>query len=313
MMVRFQSQLQHEKGSKSELGPFVTFEDFALLVRLIQLKNGGFPAADASPEVRRFDHLLVDEAQDFGPVELTVLFQSVRSPKDITIVGDLNQKIVPDVDFIGWSRIAKKLGVDDAAVAHLEVGHRSTSPIMKLADFVLHRDTPLEGRSGAKPTLDLLENDEARTQRIVERLEERWAENPSSHLCVVCRQREDAQSMFEALQAPLGRHHVPVRLGHNKSFEFSPGVTVTNARQLKGLEFDAVVLVDPGPHAYPDDLEGRRLLHTVLTRARDVLHLVSGIHPSPIVEAAVEAGLLDVVDETEVEPVRFARDEDQPF
>jgi len=44
-----------------------------------------------------------------------------------------------------------------------------------------------------------------------------------------------------------------------------------------------------------------------------VLHLVSGIHPSPIVEAAVEAGLLDVVDETEVEPVRFARDEDQPF
>ena len=104
-----------------------------------------------------------------------------------------------------------------------------------------------------------------------------------------------------------------MRLGHNKSFQFSPGVTVTNARQLKGLEFDTVIVVDPGADAYPDDPEGRRLLYTVVTRAREVLHLVSGIHPSPIIEAASEAGMLDVVDETEVEPVRFSEDEDAPF
>jgi DNA helicase-2/ATP-dependent DNA helicase PcrA len=313
MMVRFQQGLQHEHAPKGGLGPYVAFEDFALLVRLIQLKHGGFPAADGSPEVRLFDHLLVDEAQDFGPVELTVLFKSVRSPRDITIVGDINQKIVPDIDFIGWSRIAKRLGVDDAAVAHLEVGHRSTSPIMDLADFVLHRERSAEGRSGVKPTLDLLENADARTHRIIERLEQRWAERPSAHLCVVCRQREDARDMYETLAGPLGTRHIPVRLGHNKSFDFSPGVTVTNARQLKGLEFDTVVVADPGPDAYPDDPEGRRLLYTVVTRAREVLHLVSGIHPSPIIEAASEAGMLDVVDETEVEPVRFSEDEDAPF
>lgn len=314
MMVRFQQQLQHE-GAKTrrDLGPYVTFEDFALLVRLIQLKHGGFPSAAGSAETRRFDHLLVDEAQDFGPVELTVLFQSVRSPQDITIVGDLNQKIVPDVDFVGWSRIAEKLGVSDAAVAHLEVGHRSTSPIMRLADFVLHLEASDEGRSGVKPTLDLLQNVDARTQRIVDRLEQRWAERPAAHLCVVCRQREDARALFEALSAPLESRQIPVRLGHNKSFEFGPGVTVTNARQLKGLEFDTVIVVDPGPHAYPDDLEGRRLFYTVITRAREVLHLISGIHPSPIIEAATEARLLDVVDETEIEPVRFGAEDDAPF
>lgn len=313
MMVRFQQGLQHEQAPKGQLGPYVSFEDFALLVRLIQLKHGGFPSADGSPDVRLFDHLLIDEAQDFGPVELTVLFKSVRSPRDITIVGDINQKIVPDVDFIGWSRIAKRLGVDDAAVAQLEVGHRSTRPIMRLADFISSREQTEEGRAGAKPTLDLLEHAEARTQRIVQRLEQRWAERPSEHLCVVCRQRDDARALFERLSGPMAERRIPVRLGHNKSFEFSPGVTVTNARQLKGLEFDTLILVDPGPDAYPDDPEGRRLLYTVVTRAREVLHLVSGNHPSPMVEAAAEAGLLDVIDETEVEPVQFDDEDDAPF
>ncbi len=310
MAVRFQRALQTE-GKKSGVKNHVTFEDFALLVRLIQLKHGGFPPEGESVEPRRFDHVVVDEAQDFGPVELAVLFASAKTPKDITIVGDLNQKIVVDADFIGWKRIAEKLGVDDAAVAHLEIAHRSTAPIMELADFILGRE-PVGGRRGPKPTIDLLEGERARTARIVERLELRWSE-ARRHLCVVCGQREDAQALFEQLEPELKARRIPVRRGHNRSFEFSPGVTVTNARQLKGLEFDTVVVVDPGAQAYPEDEDGRRLLYTVLTRAQNVLHLVSGVHPSPAIQGAIEAGLLHVVDETEVEPVRFSDDEEQPF
>jgi len=321
LMVRFQQQLQHERAPKAgELGPLVTFEDFALLVRLIQLKHGGFPARDGSGAVRRFDHLLIDEAQDFGPVELTVLFESVRSPQDVTIVGDVNQKIVPDIDFIGWSQIARRLGLDDAAVGHLEVGHRSTKAIMRLSEFLLDTPTPTAAsvdpgtsRRGARPTLDLLESSSARLRRIVERLEQRWTERPAAHLCVVCRQREEASALFDALKPELAARRVPVRLGHNKSFEFGPGVTVTNARQLKGLEFDTVVVVNPDLDAYPDDAEGRRLLYTVVTRARESLHLIGGPSLGPLIEGAVEAELLDLVDETEIEPVEFDDDEAIPF
>lgn len=53
-------------------GPGIAFEDLALLLRLIQLKHGGLAAKDAD-EVLLCEHLVIDEAQDFGAVELKTL------------------------------------------------------------------------------------------------------------------------------------------------------------------------------------------------------------------------------------------------
>ena len=47
----------------------------SLLLRLIQLKNGGLPHKQG--EMVSLDHLVIDEAQDFGPVEYAILFDAV--------------------------------------------------------------------------------------------------------------------------------------------------------------------------------------------------------------------------------------------
>jgi DNA helicase II / ATP-dependent DNA helicase PcrA len=59
-------------------------------------------------------------------------------------------------------------------------------------------------------------------------------------------------------------------------------VDVTEVSQVKGLEFDYVILVEVGAQAYPDTVESRHLLHIGMTRAAHQLWLVATGDPSPL-------------------------------
>ncbi len=68
-------------------------------------------------------------------------------------------------------------------------------------------------------------------------------------------------------------------------FSFRPGVEVTEIRQVKGLEFDYVVLIDVNASTYPVDDESRHLLHIGATRAAHQLWLMSSGPPSQLIPA----------------------------
>jgi DNA helicase II / ATP-dependent DNA helicase PcrA len=59
-----------------------------------------------------------------------------------------------------------------------------------------------------------------------------------------------------------------------QDFPFQPGVVVTNAHQVKGLEFSAVMVISPTPQHYRDNRESRILLHVVYTRAANNLWII---------------------------------------
>ena len=59
--------------------------------------------------------------------------------------------------------------------------------------------------------------------------------------------------------------------GHQQNFSFSPGVEITEVDQVKGLEFDYIVLVEVSANAYPDNPLARRLLHGSYTRRSPTL------------------------------------------
>lgn len=101
----------------------------------------------------------------------------------------------------------------------------------------------------------------------------------------------------------LGDLGTPLRLGYNKEFAFGRGVTVTNMRQVKGLEFDVVIALDPTDEGYPVTAQGRRWLYTVTTRAKQQLHFVSDQAPGTLLGATIEAGLVELLERTD----RFRR------
>lgn len=286
--ARYQDALQREGATgQRRVGSAVDFDDLALLLRLMQVKLGGLPRA--SDEAFLYDHLLVDEAQDFGAVQLRVLLDAVSSRTGVTIVGDVNQKILPDVHFIGWQALAKELGLGGFEVAQLEVGHRSTGPIVRLADRIAEMAPDADGRPGPPP-LDLMTASETETWNTIAHLiKRRMADANDAHICVVASSIDRARRIQQSLNTIL---ESTVRLGHNQSFTFAPGVTVTNRHQVKGLEFDTVIVLDPTPDAYPPTDEGRRALYVVASRAQERLVFVGHEPRSPLIEALVEEGLL---------------------
>jgi DNA helicase-2/ATP-dependent DNA helicase PcrA len=311
-LANFQKGLQGDGGSERRPGTKVAFEDLALLLRLIQLKNGGFPDKLREEEVRVYDHLVIDEAQDFGAVELTALLASVRARTGVTIVGDVNQKIVPDADFIGWDALAAQLGVDGAAVTHLEVVHRSTGAIMRVADSVI--DEHNSGAvTGPLPTLMYANTPAGMVEQTAELVRAAHSELPTGHICVVCKAKSAAESVQRLLADALADLGAPVRLGHNKGFVFAAGVTVTNARQVKGLEFDTVIVFDPSERDYPVSADGKRALYMVLTRAKERLQFVASQSLSPLLDAAISQGFIEVRRQPSVPPVEFAPEDDDPF
>lgn len=310
ILARYQQALQGKGGSSRRPGPYIAFDDLALILRLIQLKHGGMPDKDRDGQVNLFEHLIIDEAQDFGALDMTVLLSAVRARSGVTIVGDANQKIIPEIDFIGWDKLVEQLGVEGATVSKLEVAHRSTKPIMDLACSVVG-EPPSEGRPGEKPVLRVFDDNQVKTDFIASTINSLMEERPNSHLCVVCRHARDAEPLMETLKRE--NITVPVRRGHNRNFEFSPGVTVANLKQIKGLEFDSVILLDPSEENFPDNLQGQKFLYTVITRAKDRLYMIGDGAPSLLLDQAIGNDLLNVDKKQIVDPIKFTAADEGPI
>jgi len=75
-----------------------------------------------------------------------------------------------------------------------------------------------------------------------------------------------------------------LRRVRRQDFAFAPGVDVTDVGQVKGLEFDYVILLDVNSTNYPETVEARHLLHIGATRATHQLWLVATGPVSPLVE-----------------------------
>jgi DNA helicase-2/ATP-dependent DNA helicase PcrA len=81
----------------------------------------------------------------------------------------------------------------------------------------------------------------------------------------------------------LSRGDVPrLRRVANQDFTFAPGIEVTEITQVKGLEFDYVIVVDASDEHFPDTPAARRLLHVAATRAVHQLWLTCVGTPSSL-------------------------------
>ena len=89
--------------------------------------------------------------------------------------------------------------------------------------------------------------------------------------------------------AGLRQSEVPrLRRVTANNFTFAPGVEITEIEQVKGLEFDYVILIDVDAHTFPDTPAARRVLHVGATRAVHQLWVTSVRDPSPIIRDAIQ-------------------------
>jgi DNA helicase-2/ATP-dependent DNA helicase PcrA len=258
-------------------------EDDTLLLRLHQRLRGPLTRGKLSKEPIVYEHILVDEAQDLSPVELAVVLDTTSSAKSITLSGDVQQRLLMDNGFSDWKTVLGELALDHVEVEPLKLSYRSTKPIIDFSRAVLgplaSADAPQATREGAPVDLFTHGHTGDAVATLAEALRELMQSEPQASVAVITRYPEQADLYFGGLQ----RAEVPyLRRVADQDFTFKAGVDVTDVRQVKGLEFDYVVIVEASEASYPDDDEARHLLHIAATRAAHQLWLFAVGRLSPL-------------------------------
>ena len=257
-------------------------EDDTLFLLLHQLLRGPLTRG-ASRDPIIFEHILVDEAQDLSPLELAVVLDTSSKARSVTLAGDVQQRMLLDNGFTDWNGVLGELGFSHVEIEPLKLAYRSTHEIIEFARAVLgplaSADAPAAVRHGAPVELFLLGHAGDAVAFLTEALRDLGSNEPSASVAIVSRFPEQADLYYQALVRSEVRG---VRRVADQDFSFKPGIDVTDVRQVKGLEFDYVILVDVNDGAYPDDEEARHLLHIAATRAAHQLWVVTSGKPSPL-------------------------------
>ncbi|MFZ1865494.1 MAG: ATP-binding domain-containing protein [Polyangiales bacterium] len=265
-------------GAQEEEPAALDREDDALLLRLHQALCSPLFARGA---MLAYEHIFVDEAQDMSPVELAVVLDTATAQQSVTLAGDIAQKLHLDNGFTDWRHVLEQLKLDHIQIEPLKLSYRSTHEILEFATDVLG---PLRNevsgeatRYGAPVELFQFGGSGEAVGFLSEALRKLVSSEPLSSIAVIARYPEQADLYYTGL-----RHgEVPnLRRVAYQDFLFRPGVDVTDVRQVKGLEFDYVVIVDCNSSTFPVDDEARHLLHIAATRAAHQLWVFSTGRPS---------------------------------
>ena len=202
----------------------------------------------------------------------------------MTLAGDTAQRLFLDNGFLDWRTVLEQLGPGPRggrAAAHLLPIHRGRSwrwPATSWARWPTP-SRPRRPAAGAPVEAHRFPGTGAAVAFLAEALRPLFAREPRATVAILARHPEQADRYFEGLR----RAEVPLlRRVRAQDFSFRPGVEVTEIRQVKGLEFDYVVLVDVNAATFGTDDESRHLLHIAATRAAHQLWLLVTGAPSPL-------------------------------
>jgi len=262
-----------DSGTPMEDANTFDAEDVPVLFELA--RRGALPLAE---KLTFYDHIVVDEAQLRAPMELAAIGDALVANGTITLAGDHRQATDETAYFAGWAAARTEVRAQRWHEVTLAVTYRSVPAIAEFAkDWRLPAEPPVEPAMWASRCDDGL----AQAAQICWHLDALQNRDPWRQIAVIARTPEHARR----LHAELARGLDPV-LVLDGDFRFEPGVIVTTAAAVSGLEFDAVVIPDLSPAFYPaGSPELARALYVAATRARDWLWVLTPEPWSPLVTA----------------------------
>ncbi len=221
-------------------------------------------------------HLLVDEMQDYTPVQYAVLSKLYVCKK--TILGDANQSVNP-YSFSTAEKIKNIFPGADSVI--LNKSYRSSYEITRFAQKIFTDDklVPVE-RHGEEPEVLHFKTKENELAFISKTLHE-FHESGYNSLGIICKTQKKADKLFGQLKM----NNPQIVLITSESMAFSKGVIIASAHMAKGLEFDHVIVPEAGEKNYSEAID-RRMLYIACTRAMHKLNVLYTGKISPFISNA---------------------------
>ncbi|HEX4699460.1 MAG TPA: AAA family ATPase [Actinomycetes bacterium] len=228
-----------------------------------------------------YGHLVVDEAQELSPMTWRVLMR--RSPsRSMTLVGDVAQ-VGSAAGATAWSDVLDRYVPGRWRIEELTVNYRTPASVMALAADVLaaggvDAPVPESVREGDwKPVAQQIARDD--TRAVADAISAELEVLGESRLAVVT-PRGAAERWHDALAEAL-----PDGTVGSGSATMDRPVSVLSVGEVKGLEFDTVVLLEPADVLAGHD-RGINDLYVALTRPTQRLRV---LHSDPL-----PAGMADI-------------------
>jgi DNA helicase-2/ATP-dependent DNA helicase PcrA len=202
-------------------------------------------------------HLLVDEMQDYTPIQYAVLSRLFACKK--TILGDAGQSVNP----FGSSTAETIQAIfPDADVVKLLKSYRSTYEITRFAQHI-KTDPELIAieRHGKEPEIVPCKNSSTEIAEVRKIISE-FRKSDYQSLGIICKTQKQATSLFEILDEEPAN----IFILDPESPSFARGVVVTTAHMAKGLEFDWVIVPQASAVNYQNTIE-KNMLYIACTRA----------------------------------------------
>jgi hypothetical protein len=200
-----------------------------------------------------YGHVILDEAQDLSPMECRMIARRSEYAS-MTIVGDLGQATHP-LAAASWPHLMTRLGRRDARTLELHTGYRVPQAIAEYAATFLAPDIAATHsyRSGGELSVRAVDDIDAAVEQAVR-------EAPGEATVAVIAADPTAARLVPLIERPE--------------------VAVIPASLVKGLEYDHVIVVEPGEIVSAEP-RGYSRLYVTLTRA--VASLVV-LHRRPLPE-----------------------------
>ena len=259
--------------------------DAEMLTRQYRGEQSLRPLAERAAEDRTwgYGHVIVDEAQELSPMDWRLLTR--RCPgRSMTIVGDLAQTGAP-AGLGSWGEALDEYTAGRWRTVELTVNYRTPAEIMRVTEGVLRAvdpalTAPTAVRSGGSRPWSLRIPAGDRGPALRAAVEKELAALDGGRLAVVHAPGWPVELIDQLAQLD------GVAVADDPSALDSPGVLMT-AAQSKGLEFDAVLVVEPA-EILAAHSRGVNDLYVALTRAtkslgvlhsQDLPELLEGLDP----------------------------------
>ncbi|HBH0516950.1 TPA: AAA family ATPase [Clostridioides difficile] len=207
-------------------------------------------------------HIVIDEMQDYTPIQYAVINLLFKCKK--TILGDFGQLVNPNHTH---TLDDMKQLYNDGELVMLNKSYRSTFEIINFAKKIQDISSlePIE-RHGEEPALLKCNNEQDEINKIKIEIEE-FKKSDNATLGIILKTDNDAKAVYDAL-----REEYSVHLISSESSRFTKGVSITSIKMSKGLEFDEVIVPSVNNKTYYSDYD-RSLLYIACTRAMHKLKL----------------------------------------
>ncbi len=278
-------------GEQERAGKKVPYERWRFDVYDLAALAYLYKRVKETEEIREASHVVIDEAQDFGMTAYAALKYCMRVGCTFTIMGDVSQNIHFGSGLNDWEELREHFltGPRDSFET-LRKSYRNTVEISRFAADILRHGTfsvyPSEPilRHGNSVRVERCADEEELLEEAAATIK-KWQRRGLETIAVVC--RDEAQAKETAKK--LG-NAVELLDGTLDTAEFCSGVMVLPVAYTKGLEFDAVVILNPDREAYPSDNGHAKLLYVAATRALHELAVLHTGNLTGLIEDAVPEG-----------------------